>query len=169
MGRNLGTAALLFVAMVLQVTVLNRLGFAVVPDLVLLLVIALAAARGAAAGAVIGFLTGLAADVLPPADHVLGQYGLVMCLIGYVAGRGAVRAPMLTVMTCAVCAPALAVGVGALLGDPGVDWGAFEAVWPGTALCNLVVAPFLVWGVNALFRVPRRPRKKALVLGGRRP
>ncbi|GAA0376169.1 hypothetical protein Acor_32020 [Acrocarpospora corrugata] len=167
MGRNLGTAALIFGALVVQMTLINRMGFAVAPDLVLLAVIALAALRGPTAGAVIGFLAGLAADLAPPTDHVLGQYALVMCLTGYLAGRGADRAPMLSVAACAVGAPALAVAVGSLLGDPGVDWSTFVAVWPGAALCNLVAAPFVVWAVHALFR-PRRS-KDVLVMGWRRP
>ncbi|GAA1020774.1 hypothetical protein Aple_055470 [Acrocarpospora pleiomorpha] len=167
MARNLGTAALIFAALVVQMTVINRMGFSVTPDLVLLVVIALATLRGETAGAVIGFLAGLAADLTPPTDHVLGQYALVMCLTGYLAGRWAARVPMLAVAACAVGAPALAVGVGSLLGDPGVDWSTFVAIWPGTALCNLLAAPIVVWAVRALFR-PARSRD-VLIMGRRRP
>ncbi|GIH28026.1 hypothetical protein Aph01nite_63360 [Acrocarpospora phusangensis] len=166
MARNLGTIVLLFFALVLQVTVVNRLGFPVTPDLVLLVVIALATLRGPLGGAVIGFLTGLAADLAPPADHVLGQYALVMCVTGYLAGRWANRVPMLSVAVCAAGAPALAVGVGSLLGDPGVDWNTFVSLWPGAALCNLLAAPIVVWIVHRLYRPARR--RDVVVVGRRR-
>ncbi|GAB3903621.1 hypothetical protein GCM10027612_70340 [Microbispora bryophytorum subsp. camponoti] len=66
MARNLLAALLLFVALVLQVSVVNRLLFSWAPDLVLLTVAALATRRGPVPGAVIGFCGGLAYDLLPP-------------------------------------------------------------------------------------------------------
>jgi rod shape-determining protein MreD len=155
MSRNLLAVLLIAVVLVVQVTVVNRLPLPVTPDLVLVTVIALGAVRGATAGAVIGFCAGLAADLLPPSDHVLGQYALVMCLAGFVAGRGAVRAPLTTVALCAVTAPALAMAVGALLGDPGVDWAVFRSAWPPAALVDLLAAPILVWVVTVLHRERR--------------
>ena len=34
-----------------------------------------------------GFCAGLALDVAPPATHLVGQYALVFCLVGYACGR----------------------------------------------------------------------------------
>ncbi|GLX00705.1 rod shape-determining protein MreD [Microtetraspora sp. NBRC 16547] len=156
MARNLLAALLLFVALVVQVTVLNRLPVKVVPDLVLLVVIVLAAMRGPLDGAVIGFCAGLAADILPPAGELLGQYALVMCLTGFVAGRLAAHAPLFATLVCAVLAPALTVGVRALVADDGVGWTYLRTVWPWVALCNLIAAPVVLWAVRRLLRERRR-------------
>ncbi|MBO3752067.1 rod shape-determining protein MreD [Streptosporangiaceae bacterium NEAU-GS5] len=150
--RNVLAALLIVVVLVVQVTVINRLPIPVTPDLALVTVIALGAVRGAVAGAVIGFCAGLLADLQPPSDHALGQYALVMCLAGFAAGRWAGRWPLTTVAVCAVTAPAVAMAVGALLGDPGVDWAAFRSAWPPAALADLLAAPILVWVVTALHR-----------------
>lgn len=150
MLRNLTAALLLFAALVLQVSVLNRLLFTWAPDLVLLTVAALATKRGALAGAVIGFSGGLAYDLLPPANHTLGQYALVLCALGYAAGRMGDRLPLLTVAMCGVLAPGMAAGLGALLGAPGVTWAVLGASWPKAAICNLVATPLVIRAVNAV-------------------
>ncbi|MEV0967632.1 rod shape-determining protein MreD [Microtetraspora glauca] len=155
MARNLVAGLLVFVALVVQVTVLNRLPVRVVPDLVLLVVIALAAVRGANAGMIIGFCAGLAADILPPAGGVLGQYALVLCITGFVAGKLAAHAPLVATEVCAVLAPALTVGVGALITDDGVGWAYMRTVWPWVALCNLIAAPVVLWAVRRLHRERR--------------
>ncbi|HEY5049267.1 MAG TPA: rod shape-determining protein MreD, partial [Acidothermaceae bacterium] len=56
------------------------------PNLLVLVVAAIALVLGPVGGAVTGFLAGLAADVLPPADHLIGRYALVLCLAGYLVG-----------------------------------------------------------------------------------
>ena len=149
-------------------TLVNRLLVSLAPDLALLVVIALAVARGPVDGAIIGFCVGLAADLLPPSDHALGQYALVMCATGFAAGRGAERAPMLTIAACAVAAPGLAAGIGVLLGDPGVGWAVLRMAWPRVALCNLLAAPAVVWAVSALSR-ERRAKAEFVPSWSRRP
>ena len=52
----------------------------------LLAVVALALVNGSLTGLVAGFCAGLAADIVPPADHTIGRYALVYCLIGYLCG-----------------------------------------------------------------------------------
>jgi rod shape-determining protein MreD len=159
-------AALVFVALIVQVTMINRLPFAVVPDLVLLVVIALAVTQGPAAGAVIGFCAGFAADLMPPSHHLLGQYALVMCVTGYAAGRGGEHAPMLTAAICAIVAPVVGIGLGALLGDPGIGAHALHTSWPRTAVANLLAVPIVVWAVTALYR-GRRGRTSIVPSRGR--
>ena len=39
-------------------------------------------------GLVCGFAAGLAADLVPPADHEVGRWALVLTLVGYLAGLG---------------------------------------------------------------------------------
>ncbi|WP_064674605.1 rod shape-determining protein MreD, partial [Streptomyces albus] len=125
-NRMLLTAALVVVALVVQVAVLARLQLpGAVPDLLLLVVLGLALVYGHTAGALVGFFAGLLADIAPPADHAVGRYALVLCLIGYAAGLtkpegGAHRSatvPMLVVASAAICSTLLYAGVGALVGD----------------------------------------------------
>ncbi|GAA4582871.1 hypothetical protein GCM10023194_18690 [Planotetraspora phitsanulokensis] len=157
MVRNLVAAALIVAALVLQVGLVNRVSPRIGPDLVLLVVLSLAALRGGAVpGAVIGFCGGLAYDLLPPSDHALGQWALVMCVLGYLAGRAGGQLPLLVVALCAVVAPGLASGIGALLGDPGVTWSVLRSAWPKVAVCNLLLAPVVLWVVRAV-----QPRRRA--------
>lgn len=168
MPRILLTTLLVLTALVLQVTVVNRLPVSVVPDFVLLVVIALAAIRGPVAGATIGFFAGLGADLLPPVDHALGQHALVLCLVGFAAGRWAERRPLLTVAVCAAGGPALALAVAGLLGDPGVDLRTFEVAWPMAAFVNLLAAPVVVWAVLKVYGPRPEKATAAAVPGWRR-
>ena len=77
-------ALLLTVALVLQVTLVSRLPIpGAAPDLVLLVLVGVALRGGPETGLIAGFGAGLALDALPPADHAIGRWALVLCLIGY--------------------------------------------------------------------------------------
>ena len=83
MRRAILSPVLLVTALVLQLSVVNRLPLpGTGPDLVLLTVIALALCGGPAAGAVTGFGAGLALDLAPPGSYLIGGYALVFCVIG---------------------------------------------------------------------------------------
>ena len=87
---------LLLAAVVVQLTVVNRLPLpAAAPDLVLLAVTAIAVCTSPLAGTLAGFAGGLALDVAPPASHYAGEYALIFCLAGYGAARAG-RAPSTT-------------------------------------------------------------------------
>ncbi|MFC7649162.1 rod shape-determining protein MreD [Streptosporangium lutulentum] len=158
---------LLLLTMVVQVTVVNRLPLPgeAAPDLVLLAVAGYALARGAADGAAMGFAAGLISDVLPPAVHLLGQNALVLCLIGFVAGRVMERHPNagpLVALACAAAGPLIAVAVGALLGDVRVEMSTLMATLPQAMLYNLLVAPPVVWAAARIVRGPTvRPLRTA--------
>ena len=79
----------LFVAVAVQLTVVNRLPLpgGTAPDLVLLLVAAVAVSTGPMTGLLTGFAGGLALDIAPPATHSAGEYALIFCLVGYFAAR----------------------------------------------------------------------------------
>lgn len=134
----------------------NRLLLSWAPDLVLVTVAALATRRGAVPGAVIGFCGGLAYDLLPPSNHTLGQYALVLCALGYAAGRLGDRVPLFAVAACAVLAPGMLAGLGALIGAPGVTWSVLATAWPRAAICNLVAAPLALWAVKVTHGGHRR-------------
>jgi rod shape-determining protein MreD len=158
-------AAALFAAVVIQLTVVNRLPLpgATAPDLVLLLVTAIAVTTSPTTGAVVGFAGGLALDVAPPAAHYAGEYALVFCLAGYAAAR-VVRAiwdragEHDTVATFTVMAAAAAAGeagkavLGMLLSDPDVTGAAVSRVLPGAILYDILLSPLAFWLVARVTR-----------------
>jgi rod shape-determining protein MreD len=158
-------AVALFAAVVIQLTVVNRLPLpgAAAPDLVLLLVAAIAVATGPATGAVTGFAGGLALDIAPPAAHYAGEYALVFCLVGYAAAR-VVRAVWDTtgehdpVTTFTVMAIAVAAGeagkaaLGILLSNPDVTTAAVTRVLPAAILYDLLLSPLVYWLVVRVTR-----------------
>ncbi|WP_018658312.1 rod shape-determining protein MreD [Actinomadura flavalba] len=160
-GRHLSAALILLVALVLQVSVANRLPLpgGVTPDLVLLTVVALALVYGSMTGAVAGFCAGLAADIIPPADHTIGRYALVYCVIGYVCGIASAEmdrqslVPFFAVAAGALAGTVLYALTGMLLGDPRASWTIVSRMVPLQVLYDVIVSPFIVW---AVLRVSRR-------------
>jgi rod shape-determining protein MreD len=169
MSRNVQALIVIAAAMILQVTVANRLPLpgSVTPDLVLLAVVALALVNGSLLGLVTGFSAGLAADIMPPADHTLGRYALVYCLIGYVCGAAAAemeRSPVLPFVAVAAGALAGSVlysAVGAMLGDPRASWLVVSHILPLQVLYDVIVSPFVVWAVLRFSRRAERQRGMA--------
>ncbi|MFD5658900.1 rod shape-determining protein MreD [Streptomyces hirsutus] len=160
-NRILLSSSLIVVALMIQVSVLARLHLpGAVPDLLLLTVLGLALVYGHVGGALIGFGAGLLADLAPPADHAVGRYALVLCVIGYLAGlvkpeSGQVRSatgPMAVVVAAAVGSTLLYAGVGALVGDTAARHVGLGGLLFSAALYDLLLAPFVVPGVMALAR-----------------
>jgi rod shape-determining protein MreD len=90
--RALAAPVLLAVAVVLQVSLVNRLPLPgdAAPSLVMLVVAALAVTGGPVTGMIAGFLGGLALDIAPPGSNLVGENALVCCVVGY--GCGALAA-----------------------------------------------------------------------------
>ena len=159
-GRNVMAALVTVGALVLQVAVFNRLPLPgqVTPDLVLLTVVALALLNGEMVGAVAGFWAGLAADIIPPADHTIGRYALVYCLVGYIAGlfsdsmdRSSI-VPFVAVAAGALFGTLLYAAVGMLLGDPRATGAVIARMVPVQVLYDVLASPFVIWAVMRLTR-----------------
>ncbi|WAL95495.1 rod shape-determining protein MreD [Streptomyces sp. Je 1-369] len=160
-NRILLSAALVVVALVIQVSVLARLQLpGAVPDLVLLTVLGLALVYGHVGGALVGFGAGLLADLAPPADHAAGRYALVLCVIGYLAGlakpdggrlRSATGA-LVVVVSAAIGSTLLYAGVGSLVGDTAARHVGLVGLLFTAALYDLLLAPFTVPLIIALAR-----------------
>lgn len=159
-GGKLRAFLIVIAAIVLQVAVANRLPLpgSVTPDLVLLTVVALALFNGEMVGMVAGFGAGLATDIVPPADHTIGMYALVYCLIGYACGlvsdeMGRSQSlPFVAVAIGALLGNLAYALVGMLLGDPRASWEILSRMLPLAVLYNLLASPFVVWGVLRLYR-----------------
>lgn len=160
-NRILLSTALVVVALILQVSVLARLQLpGAVPDLLLLTVLGLAMVYGHTGGALVGFGAGLLADLAPPADHAVGRYALVLCVVGYAAGltrpdsgkHRSATVPMLVVASAAISSTLLYAGVGALVGDTAARHVGLTGLLFTATLYDLLMAPFTVPLVMALAR-----------------
>ena len=165
LNRILLSAVLVVGALIVQVSVLARLQLpGAVPDLLLLVVLALAMVYGHTAGALVGFAGGLIADLAPPAEHAVGRYALVLCLIGYVAGltkpdngqHRSATVPMLVVASAAVGSTLLYAGVGTLVGDTAAGRVGLLPLLLTAALYDLLLAPFVVPAIMWLGRRTER-------------
>jgi rod shape-determining protein MreD len=154
------SVVVLAVALVLQLTVVNRLSLpgAGAPDLVLLAVVALGLAARPATAAVTGFAAGLCLDIAPPGSYLVGEYALVFCLVGYFCGRlrGPLNNMVLPTIAAAMAAAAAGEGLIALLGravsDPQVTWAAVRQVLPSSIVYDVLVTPFLLYLVMRAVR-----------------
>ncbi|UGY91410.1 rod shape-determining protein MreD [Streptomyces gobiensis] len=161
LNRMLLSTSLVVVALIVQVSVLARLQLpGATPDLLLLTVLALALVYGHTSGAIIGFGAGLLADLAPPADHAVGRYALVLCVVGYAAGLAkpeggrhrSATAPMLVVAAAALSSTLLYAGVGALVGDTAARHVGLGGLLFTATLYDLLLAPFTVPWIMALAR-----------------
>jgi rod shape-determining protein MreD len=157
--RALAVTGLVLLALVLQVAVFSTLSVdGVVPDLALLVVVAAALVRGPELAAGLGFLSGLAIDLAPPADHVAGRWALSLVVVGYLAGRvrqdarTSALAAVVTVAACSFVGTSLFALTGMLLHDPAVPVGEALRVVPVSVLYDVVVTPFVLPPVMRLFR-----------------
>ena len=164
------TVGLLATALVIQVTVLWRLALpGASADLVLLVLVALALRGGPELGLVAGFGAGLALDVLPPADHAVGRWALVLCLIGYACGfleDEADRSALFPIIVAAGASAASVLGfagLGVLIDDPRVGLDAVLRILPAVVAYDVLLSPFVIYTV---FRVHRR-MTRALVFSPR--
>jgi rod shape-determining protein MreD len=164
----------LFVAVIVQLTVVNRLPLpgGTRPDLVLLLVTAVAVSTSPMTGLLTGFVGGLALDLAPPATHYAGEYALVFCLAGYFAARIAAASAATTgernpwvelgVMAAATAAgEAGKAGLGLLLSDPDVTDPAIKHVLPGAIAWDLLLTPCAFLLVAWVVRLARPVAERA--------
>jgi rod shape-determining protein MreD len=174
MVRGLICLMTVAIAVIIQLTIVNRIAFpgGSGPDLVLIAVAALALAGGPMTGVLIGFFAGLALDVAPPGSHFVGQDALVFCLIGYLCGLVADvpnsegvpeqgRTALFEIVVTAIGAvlgEALAALLGTLLSDPRVSWPAIQHVLPMAAAYDVVLCPFVLYAAAAALRLTGAPR-----------
>ena len=144
-----GTGVL--IALMLQLTLLSRLGLpGATPDLVVVVVVALALGYGPGIGGIAGFFAGLAVDLAPPAEGVVGLNAIVYLAIGWVAGsiidvrdRTVLLLLMLTSFSAGAAALLAAIAEAAL-GSERVVWDLVPGVVLSSMLYGLVLAPFVL-------------------------
>lgn len=154
--QNLFAVVVVLTALLTQVCVLNRLPLPVgQPDLLVVVVIAFGLVGGPQRGAVIGFATGLAADLMPPADHLAGRLAFAYTLVGYLAGlledveERSVLSTVFVVAMGAAIAVVVYAGLGVLVGDPTVTVHATVQGVVASVVYDVILAPFVVPLVSA--------------------
>ncbi|HEY9241023.1 MAG TPA: rod shape-determining protein MreD, partial [Streptosporangiaceae bacterium] len=155
MRRAAVSGGLLLVAILIQLTVLNnlRLPGGAGPDLVLVVVVAVALTGGPVEGMLGGFCAGLALDVAPPAIHLVGQYALVFCLVGYGCGLLGVSLEHSAWLPIGVVAVGSAVGeglyalTGMIFGDADITWTAIRHTLPASVVYDVLLSPFVLYAV----------------------
>ena len=145
MSDNLVLAAIVFVAALLQVTLVASLDVAGgAADVLLLALLSIALLRGAVAGAIAGFFGGLIVDIVTL--DTLGVTALLYALAGYwtgrygeTTGRDRAHAPLLAILVFTVAIAFAGFGLHFLLGEEvSARRALFETLLPSVAL-NLIL------------------------------
>lgn len=150
---------LLLVAVIVQVTLLSRLGLpGATPDLVVVTVVAIALAMGPTQGAIAGFTAGVLVDLAPPADTLLGVNAIVYLVIGFVTGfvidpRDRTVPLLMGLVGLAAGAAVIATAaLDTLLGSDRVSWEGVPGLALSSALYAVILAPpvilFVAWLVR---------------------
>lgn len=144
---GLKAAALLFVAAIVQVSILTQIHvLGGVPDVLLVTLVAVALLRGAIVGAAGGFFAGLLVDTA-----TLGQLGLtslVLTVAGYwigrygeTTGRDRAHAPFLSVAVVTILYAFGLLLVHFVLGEPAPASAMLEGLGPAIVLNLILTAP----------------------------
>jgi rod shape-determining protein MreD len=164
MRRVLLPAVLAAVALLLQLTLVDQLPLpgGVSPDLLLLVVVALALSSGPTSGLITGFCAGLALDIAPPSNHLIGVYALVFCLVGYFCGlvaadlENSVLLPLVASALGAAGGAALYAVAGVFLGNPDVTGQSVRHVLPLSVAYDVLLSPFVLYAVALASRLAAR-------------
>ena len=102
---------------------------------------------------------GLALDIVPPADHAIGRWAIVLCLVGYCCGlleEEADRSAIFPLFVAAAASAASVLGfvaLGVLIDDPRASIQAVLRVLPTVVAYDVLLSPFVFYVV---FRLHRR-------------
>ncbi len=151
--------AAVFVAALLQLSVLSHVSWhGIVPNLVLLVVVAAGLVRDASFAMVLGFVAGLLIDLAPPSATVAGRWALALVVVGFVAGqvnretRTSAGAVVGTVAACSLVGTTVFALSGTFLGDPVSSVADVLGVIGAALLLDVLLTPFVLPPLMALFR-----------------
>ena len=151
--------SLLLVAVVLQTSVLSRLGLpGATPDLVVVTVVAVALALGPGPGALTGFLGGALMDIATPSDSILGLASIVLVGVGLAVGVAVDRDDSsiwtLSLISGAACGAATlgTALLSAVLGSERIIWASVPGVTLTTVLYGLILGRVTIPLVGMLSR-----------------
>jgi len=147
-------ATVLFLAVLIQTTLLNRIPFpGTTPELMPVLVIAIAMVYGRIPGAAAGFAAGLLVDLAPPGNGPVGVSALVLVVVGFVAGaytdpRDRTLPLLLTVVAASSAGVTLvSAALESILGSPRVPWAEIGGVTVAGVLYSLLMGLPLIGAI----------------------
>lgn len=164
-------AAAMFVAAIVQVTLLNDMAiFHGAPDLVLVALVAVALLRGTIFGAAAGFGAGLVVDTATL--QTLGVTSLLLTIAGYwigrygeTTGRDRTHAPFVSVAVVTVLYSIGALILHYMLGDPASAHRVLVEALPFELLFNLLLTLPVYALARRLFRPPPTGLEEVRLLG----
>lgn len=149
-------------ALILQVTVLNRLGLpGATPALVTVVVIGFALVAGPLVGTIVGFAAGLALDLMPPAIGTVGVTAGVFVVVAYFAGHVVVDHSKPDLLMVGAAAGFSVVTVLAIMlasaftGATDISWFAIPRILLTEAIYSSVLAVGAVPLISYLYRGAR--------------
>jgi rod shape-determining protein MreD len=150
---------LLLLALMIQVTVLSRLGLpGATPDLLVVTLVALAFAYGPFTGVIAGFAAGIAFDLTPPSSGLFGINAIIYIVVGLLAGLADLdRDRSFIVLTgfagvFAGGAALASAALDALFGSERVIWDQVPGIVLSSMLYAIVLAPFVIWLTGSVAR-----------------
>jgi rod shape-determining protein MreD len=166
--RVLLVIAALGTAVVLQASLLARLGLpGATPALLLVVVLTFAMSAGPAAGAIIGFSAGVLVDLAPPSAGSLGQTAAIYAIAGFLAGFIELKPGRADLQSVATVS-GLSVGVvvaqallASLIGSPEVTWSIVPVLLLTQLLYAAVLSLFVIPIVGMLYRGAAEDRRFA--------
>jgi rod shape-determining protein MreD len=164
-------AALVFVAAILQVTLLTNLDVNHgAPDLVLVTLVSVALLRGTIFGAVAGFGAGLVVDTATL--QTLGVSSLLLTIAGYwigrygeTTGRDRTHAPFVSVGVVTILYSIGALVLHYMLGDPASAYRVLIQALPFQLLFNLLLTLPVYALTRRIFRPPPTGLEEVRLLG----
>ena len=164
-------AALMFVAAIVQVTLLSDIDvYHGAPDLVLVSLVALALLRGTIFGAAAGFGAGLVVDTATL--QTLGVTSLLLTIAGYwigrygeTTGRDRTHAPFVSVAVVTILYSIGALVLHYMLGDPASAHRVLIDALPFELLFNLLLTLPVYALARRLFRPPPTGLEEVRLLG----
>lgn len=165
------TAAVMFVAAIVQVTLLSDIDvFHGAPDLVLVTLVAVALLRGTIFGAAAGFGVGLAVDTATL--QTLGVSSLLLTLAGYwigrygeTTGRDRTDSPLVSVAVVTFLYSSGALVLHYMLGDPASAHRVLLNAFPFALVFNLILTLPVYALCRRLFRPPASGLEEVRLLG----
>jgi rod shape-determining protein MreD len=164
-------AALVFVAAILQVTLLTNLDVNQgAPDLVLVTLVSVALLRGTIFGAIAGFGAGLVVDTATL--QTLGVSSLLLTIAGYwigrygeTTGRDRTHAPFVSVGVVTILYSIGALVLHYMLGDPASAYRVLIQALPFQLLFNLLLTLPVYALTRRIFRPPPTGLEEVRLLG----
>lgn len=151
MRQGLFIGTLVFVAVLIELVLLSRLGIpGATPDLVVVTIVAITFATGPIQGASAGFAAGVILDLSPSSDTLVGVNAIIYLVIGFVAGywidpRDPTMPTMVGITALSTGAAAMGTAIAdTALGGERVNWAEVPWITTSSALYGAMLSVLII-------------------------